>query len=673
MDKQHMKNTKTGSIRKKLLGVIIPFIIVLLIIIMGFTLYVTAEVMKESSYSRLEEESCYDTEKIEKWQTEILASLNSVKNTLETVKFNSDDEELAYLLTTQQLNESFPNGVYVGSSDGKYFDSSWVPDKNFVVTEREWYKEGLNNSKFAFGQPYIDADTGKFIVSASANIKTTNGVKCVAAADVQLDDITSQIEQIRVMDSETGYAFLVDASSDMILAHHDKALNATSVSKNDSDFIKQIAGHLTVNEFQIHQISDDGEVYFVGINPVPGTTWLLITCVTKSEVYHQLKITQILYVVIAILAIVVSWAVITIIVNVIVAPIKKLTGNIVKMTEGDLTVSIVPSGNDEVTIMSSAMKDYVHNMRNIITNINEISNQLDDKATISKNTARTLSDMSENQAQSMEDMRATIEQLAMSVTEIAENATTLANVVEATNADGNAVNEKMQGTMEIVYKGHNDMDNVQQNMGDIVEQIQNLSYVVEQVGKSTEEINTIIGMIGEIATQTNLLSLNASIEAARAGEAGKGFAVVAHEIGNLADVSSKSVEQIGNIISGVSVQVREMVEKTRESVATVENNSQAINVACDTFNNILNNINDTSKIVAGMMNQIKQVSEVATNMAAISEEQSASAQEISATVETLSENSKQVAEESKQSENCADVLTESADSLANHMKQFTVE
>lgn len=673
MDKKRTKYMGKGSIRKKLLMVIIPFVISLLLIIMSFNLYVIANVMKESSYSRLKEESYYDTEKIEKWQSEILASINSVKNTLEVVKFNSDDELLAYLLTTQKLNESVPNGVYLGSSDGRYFDSSWVPDKNFVVTERDWYKEGISNKEFVFGKPYIDADSGKFVVSASANINSSNGIKTVAAADIQLDDITSQVEQIGVMNTESGYAFLIDTLSDMIIAHRDKTFNASSVSKNDSEFIRRIGEYLDVDDFQMYEISDNGKVYFVGINPVQGTKWSLVTCVSKDEVYSELRNVQILYVIIAILAVLISWVVIRIIVNVIVTPIKKLTDNIVKMTEGDLTISIVPTGNDEVTVMSSAMRDYVYNMKDIITNINVISNQLDDKASISKNTAKTLSDMSENQAQSMEDMRATIEQLATSVTEIAENATTLANVVEITNDDGYAANEKMQKTMGIVNKGHDDMNNVQQNMKYIVDQIQNLSDVVEQVGKSTEEINTIIGMIGEIATQTNLLSLNASIEAARAGEAGRGFAVVANEIGNLADVSSKSVEQIGSIISGVSIQVKEMVEKTRESVTTVENNSQAINIACDTFDNIRDNISDTSGIVAGMMSQIKQVSEVSTNMAAISEEQSASAQEISATVETLSENSKRVAEESKQSENCADVLAESADSLAEHMKKFIVE
>lgn len=200
-------------------------------------------------------------------------------------------------------------------------------------------------------------------------------------------------------------------------------------------------------------------------------------------------------------------------------------------------------------------------------------------------------------------------------------------------------------------------------MKHIVDSMQQLAEVVENVGVSTKEINEIIKMIGDIAAQTNLLSLNASIEAARAGEAGRGFAVVAGEIGTLADNSAHSVQQIGEIIANINGQVDTMVERTRESVTTIQENTLAVNKAYETFHTIYTDINSTSEIVTSMIEEIEQVNDVASNMAAISEEQSASAEEISATIEVLAANAQTVTQESTQVEECAEVVAESAKPL----------
>lgn len=138
------------------------------------------------------------------------------------------------------------------------------------------------------------------------------------------------------------------------------------------------------------------------------------------------------------------------------------------------------------------------------------------------------------QSQSMTELNATVDQLSVSVNEIAQNATQLAGVVADTKEDSDKVEDKMRTTVEVSEKGKADMESVGNALHNIEISIHNLEEAVNKVGTASGEIVDIIKLIGDIAEETNLLSLNASIEAARAGEAGRGFAVVASQIGVLA-------------------------------------------------------------------------------------------------------------------------------------------
>ena len=183
-------------------------------------------------------------------------------------------------------------------------------------------------------------------------------------------------------------------------------------------------------------------------------------------------------------------------------------------------------------------------------------NKLHNQADNSKNISEQMFYASKEQNNSMKELNNTVEQLSLSVGEIAQSATTLAMLVEETKEDGDGVNSKMKETVDVSKTGMEAMQDVSVAMQDINISMKKLQFAIDEVGRASEEITNITKVIGEIADETNLLSLNASIEAARAGEAGKGFAVVALEIGKLAQTSVDSVQDINKLVLEIKNSVK---------------------------------------------------------------------------------------------------------------------
>lgn len=488
---------------------------------------------------------------------------------------------------------------------------------------------------------------------------------------VAMEYIRDSVEDITVMNE--GYAFLVDTSDYSIIAHKDDTLTGAIITEYpQGTFLGDISVQLAAENTELFLVKDGSENYYVIASYIRRTPWVLVSCVSRDYILADLL--KLAGIILAVFAVVLTTVitVVSIVLRNTLKPVDTLTTALTTITDGDFSVTIPEKGNDEITVMSRSLNGFVEIMREIIVDIRDISNQLDTLSGSSKQISGALSESAEGQAESMGDVKVTLDQIANGIQELALHATTLSDVVNQTNERGKTAKANMQLTVEVASKGREDMETVNQTMDSIVQSMKQLSEIVNEVGSSTRQINSMVEIISDISDQTELLSLNAAIEAACAGEAGRGFAVVAEEIRKLADISSNSASKISEIIMQINTQVNYMIEQTAQSVSHIEANSGKITASCDIFENIYKNVNETDRMLSEIVSEIANVDDVATNIAALSQEQSASTEEILASTEMLAESSLQFSADSKEMARGADSVSDAAFALAEHMRKFKI-
>ncbi|MBY0111721.1 MAG: HAMP domain-containing protein [Phycisphaerales bacterium] len=325
--------------------------------------------------------------------------------------------------------------------------------------------------------------------------------------------------------------------------------------------------------------------------------------------------------------------------------IAKLVTEINAIRESnDLTKRADVSSGDELSVVASGFNGFIESLQKVVGDVVGTSNQVAAAATQIAASAEEMASGLKKQEEQSVQVSAALQETSSSVVEVARKS---ADTAEASKRSGEEASEGGKVVAETVEQMHA-----------ISEQVEGSAKAIEALGKKSDEIGQIIGVINDIADQTNLLALNAAIEAARAGEHGRGFAVVADEVRKLAERTTKATEEVAKSI-------QEVQHETNAAVSNIKAGTERVTKGVALANNAGEVL---EKIVTGS----KNVESMIQSIAAAAEEQSAATEQISRSLEQINAVTRESNQAAGQSAQAAATLSEQAESLKRLVERFKI-
>ena len=440
--------------------------------------------------------------------------------------------------------------VYVGyaSKTAKFSDPTGVP-ADYDPTLRPWYQQAVSADGPVVTAPYVDAGTGKLVVTFAVPVKEQGALKAVVAGDVAMDSVVANVRGIHPTPASSG--LLLD-SNGTVIAGSDPALTLKPFTETikGTDFATLKSGNLVDGTF------NGREKTFLA-TAVPGTHWLLVVALDNGDatagMRSLLKASALSLAILALL----SGALMHLL---IARLLKRLSGirdamNSIANGTNDLSQRLPDKGGDEVAQIAQAFNAFSDKLSVVMV-------QLRDASASVKNAAHEI-------AAGNQDLSGRTEQAASSLRETASAVEEITASVTQSNESAAEANEQASKASAAASRG-----------GDVVAQAIS---TMQSIELASAKIGDITSVIDGIAFQTNILALNASVEAARAGEQGRGFAVVAGEVRNLASRSAQAAKEIKSLIAS-----------TTESVAT---GSRFVHLAGDSMDEIRASVGSVSGIM----------------------------------------------------------------------------
>lgn len=356
----------------------------------------------------------------------------------------------------------------------------------------------------------------------------------------------------------------------------------------------------------------------------------------------------------------------------IVKPLQAMQSLMAKAEAGDMTVQGTYRSKDEIGQLTQSFNVMIEGLRSLVLKVNDSALTLSASSEELIASAEQTTRASEQIASATNQMAAGFDEQVKNIVKASEAATHMAQSIVMIKQNGTEVNQLSEEAAAATHTGVQAIESVLGQMKEIDQNVRETQGIIVALSAHSNEIGTIITAINDIASQTNLLSLNASIEAARAGEAGRGFAVVAGEIRKLADAAAQSSNQIAEIIETIQSQTKQAVESMARGADQVSHGVERSQQASASFGMIEVAITDVVKKVHELEDKVVEVSQESQEIAAAMQRVSGISQEGAAGVQQTSAASQEQLAAMEEVASSAQSLSQLAEELSVTLDRFAL-
>lgn len=497
-----------------------------------------------------------------------------------------------------------------------------------------------------------------------------------AATVLTAQELGDIVGSLRVEGMDSSYAYVV--SDDGTMLYHPTADKIGQPVENDA--VKQLLGEIGKGnrpEADVIIYEFKGVMKYASFYIGKNMDYIVVVTADEEEALESIRVILKESVLVALITLVLCSVVGLLVAIRIVKPIERITQMTATLSELDFTQNehqdYVEKRKDETGLMGRSMRTLRNQLTSTIQSIAAHSSQLYDASTAMNNSA-------EETALAIDQVEKAIAEIAQGATSQAqetqtatENVILMGNMIEETSEEVETLRENARKMRDAGNKAIGiiaDLNSVNQRTKEAIQIIYDQT---NTTNISAMKIREATDMISDIAEETNLLSLNASIEAARAGEQGRGFAVVASQIQKLAEQSNESARQIDGIINSLIADSEKSVDTMEDVKEVIEKQNENVMNTEGAFHEVKDGIDKSIEGIRAIAARTKKLDEarirvvdVVQNLTAIAQENAASTEETSASAAEVGSIISSIAENAKQ-------LNEIANEMEENIKLFIVE
>lgn len=477
---------------------------------------------------------------------------------------------------------------------------------------------------------------------------------------------------------ESSYTYIVDSEGNMLYHPNKDKIGKSVENVVVKGYIQDLKSGIK-HDTGVVEYDYNGSIKYAACYTDENGRFILVVSADDNDV---LKDSASLIVKVTAISLLIGMAAIVVVfifIRKIVAPLSYATNAVEELAALDFRVK-----NEQQERRFVGLKDEVGNIMRavlklrgeltaVVTDLkNQSGNLFEQSASLSKSASDTMNNMKDTD-RAVDEMANGATMLAQETQSASENVIEIGNMIDKVNDNTEELAKDADNMKELGENAENILRQLIAGQKEMVTHIGVVNDKTHEANKAAGKISEVVKLITEIASQTNLLSLNASIEAARAGEAGRGFAVVAENIKQLAEQTTSSAADIQDIIHDLEQKSGETVEKTEAVNNIVNKQSEDMKQTADILNQVItgitgliDKIDSIAVSVANMDKSKENVVDVIGNLSSVSQENAASTEETSASTTMAMETVKKIADEAVK-------LKDIAQELEDRMKQFIIQ